>query len=90
MPEVDKSDIAQDEWHPSAELARRWLNKEVEKDPTYLSRWLESLTSCNIDNQSRLNDICIGSIKRILNREKISDRYLLGLVWMLRHGCEDV
>jgi hypothetical protein len=45
--------------------------------------WNESFASAAISG-SRLGAICSGTIERILDRQPVSDRYLLGLVWAMR------
>ena len=45
--------------------------------------WLESLSSCAIEN-NRLAEILAETLHRVMTGEKVSDRYLLGLAWFLK------
>lgn len=84
----DRSNLRPDEWHPSAESAREWLNEQAKRDPLFLSGWSESFASCAIEG-NRLAEVCSGTLRRIMSGEKISDRYLLGLVWAMRYGDKE-
>lgn len=66
------------EAHPAAHEAMRWLRNHY---PMPMLR--ESLASCAIEG-NRLGEICCETIRRLDAGEPVSDRYLLGLCWMLR------
>jgi hypothetical protein len=44
----------------------------------------ESLASTAIEGND-LSEICMETLRRLVNGEPVSDRYLLGLAWMLRN-----
>ncbi len=70
--------------HPAAEGARQWLIEYVRRKDAYaLLRLQESFASCAIGS-NRLAEICSETLRRLLNKEPVSDRYLLGLVWTIR------
>lgn len=43
----------------------------------------EAFASCAIES-NRLAEICLETIRRMKNKEIVSDRYLLGLAWALK------
>lgn len=67
--------------HPMAQDAFHWIVENYTNSELYLQ--LEVLSSCAISN-NRLAKICAETLRRILNIEAVSDRYLLGLAWYLR------
>lgn len=65
--------------HPATESARIWLlNSKVD-----LFMYRESFASCALSG-NRLAEICSETLDRLLNKQPISDRYFLGLVWTIR------
>lgn len=70
--------------HPAAEGARQWLISYVRRKDSYaLLRLQESFASCALEG-NRLAEICSETLRRLLSKEPVSDRYLLGLVWTIR------
>lgn len=70
--------------HPAAEGARQWLIGYIQRKDAYaLLRLQESFASCGLEG-NRLAEICCETLRRLLNKEPVSDRYLLGLVWTIR------
>ena len=70
--------------HPAAEGARQWLIGYIQRNDAHaLLRLQESFASCAIEG-NRLAEICSETLRRLLNKEPVSDRYLLGLVWTIR------
>lgn len=82
----DRSELAVTEYHPSADSALRWYKVWATDFQRYMLM-KESLASTAIEN-NRLAEICLGTIHRIENKEPVSDRYLLGLVWFLRGSVD--
>lgn len=70
--------LADREPHPAALSARDWLAKKPDLGAT-----LEALASCALAG-NRTAQVCAGTLRRLLNGEPVSDRYLLGLAWTLR------
>jgi hypothetical protein len=66
-----------DEWHPMAEHAVQYVRSNLS------AHTIEAIASCAIEG-NRAAEICMGTIHRLQNREPVSDRYILGLAWMLR------
>ena len=65
--------------HPAAFSAKTWILKKGRVD---LLSWQESFASCAIEGD-RLSEICGETLHRLLNGEPVSDRYILGLAWMM-------
>lgn len=77
--------LAETEPHPSAFGARAWVAKQSATD---LMSWRESFASCAIEG-NRMASICGGTLDRLMHGQPVSDRYVLGLAWFLRHGGEE-
>ena len=75
-------DLQQNEPHPAAYLALEWV-KAIPLNE--LMSWQESFSSCAIEG-NRVGEICSETLRRLLNNEPVSDRYLLGLSWAMRYG----
>lgn len=52
----------------------------IQKDK--LMRYQGSLSSCAIEG-NRLAEVCAETLRRLLNSEPVSDRYIMGLAWAL-------
>ena len=68
--------------HPAAYKAQQWIARQ---SPDSLTMWLESFSSCAIEG-NRLAEVCGETLRRLLNGEPVSDRYLLGLYCTIREG----
>jgi len=71
--------------HPSAFHARQWI---AEQSYENLCIAQEAYSSCAIEGNP-LAEVCSETLRRLMNGEPVSDRYVLGLAWNLRHGGED-
>lgn len=79
---ADESELKPSEIHPSAYSAMEWFNKwRSDLQDYFLLK--ESLASTAIEG-NRTAQICLGTLERLEKNEKVSDRYLLGLVWFIR------
>ena len=72
--------------HPSAGRAMQWINESYSL--LDLMKVRESLASTAIEG-NRLAEICVETLRRLLDGESVSDRYLLGLAWLLRELHDD-
>jgi hypothetical protein len=79
-PLDDRSTLGVTEPHPAVHSARDYLVSIADK----LFLYQESFASCAIEG-NRLAEICSGTLRRLMNREPVSDRYLLGLAWTIRN-----
>lgn len=77
----NRGTLKEGEHHPSAEDAKAWLVRRWTLENICL--WKECLASTALSG-NRLSEVCLGTLQRIEDREPVSDRYLLGLVWLLR------
>ena len=68
--------------HPSAVFALEWL-RDLD-----LLMWRESLASNAIEG-NRSAEICLETLRRLLENEPVSDRYLLGLAWFIK-DCKEI
>ena len=74
-----KGELKLGEPHPAAFDAKEWI---VKMDQSEIAMWMESFSSCSIED-NRLGEICAETLRRLLNSEPVSDRYLLGLAWTM-------
>ena len=81
----DRSTIREGEHHPAADLALKKINDMPYQE---LIMWQASFSSCAIEG-NRLAEICSGTISRLIDGEPVSDRYLLGLAWVMFHKKEE-
>lgn len=73
------SDLNLGEPHPSARAALTWV---VKAGPVQHTIWQESLASCALSG-NRMAEICSETLRRVMYAEPVSDRYILGLAYML-------
>lgn len=66
--------------HPSAHIAMDFLKEYLIKNSPFTL--IESLASCAIEG-NKIAEICGETLRRFLAKEPISDRYLMGLCWLL-------
>ncbi len=82
MDESTVGTLKEGEVHPSAHKAFAWVKEKLIDVPKYF-RLLEAMSSCAIEG-NRLAEVCGETLRRIMNGQNISDRYLLGLAWFLK------
>lgn len=80
----DRTTLAPSEYHPSAEDALKYISSFGLSELALLQ---ESFSSCAIEG-NRLAEVCSGTLRRLIAKEPVSDRYLLGLVWAIRNMRE--
>ena len=68
------------EFHAAASSAGFWLKSLPLVE---LLQWQESFASCAIEG-NRCAELCGETLRRWMVGESVSDRYLLGLVWVMR------
>lgn len=74
--------LKEGEPHPIAQEALSYLSSLGIEE---LWKWQEAFCSCAIEN-NRLGEICAGTMDRLLKKEPVSDRYLLGLAFTILHS----
>ena len=75
----DRGTLLPGEYHPSADSAAAYIRSMPLHD---LALAQESLCSCALSG-NRLAEVCAETLRRFLDGETVSDRYLLGLAWFL-------
>ena len=79
LSERSRGTLGITEIHPSALDAEKWIMSLNTSD---LFLWQETFASCSTED-NRLAEICSETLRRLLNGEPVSDRYLLGLAWVI-------
>lgn len=82
MNVIDRSELNIDEWHPCADSAIHFITS---KPMDELLKHREALASCALSG-NRLAEVCHGTLNRIINRDPVSDRYVLGLAWYIKES----
>lgn len=77
---MTKGTLKENEYHPSADSAMRYINKLGFKK---LMQYQEAFSSCALSG-NRMAEICSETLSRILKKDKLGDGYLLGLAWAIR------
>jgi hypothetical protein len=73
------------ETHPASQSAFRYV---VGLGIVKQSIYLESFSSCAIEG-NRLGEICAETLRRVMNGEQISDRYVCALAYTIKEMEED-
>jgi hypothetical protein len=73
------------ETHPASQSAFRYV---VGLGIVKQSIYLESFSSCAIEG-NRLGEICGETLRRVMNGEQISDRYICALAYTIKEMEED-
>ena len=77
---TERGTLAPAESHPAAYSALDWLaNVPLAERMS----WYESFHSTAIEG-NRLAEVCAETLRRTMEGEPVSDRYLLGLVWTMQ------
>jgi hypothetical protein len=66
--------------HPAARDALQYV---AELGFMRQSALMESFSSCAIEG-NRFAEVCGETLRRVMHREPVSDRYILGLAWAIR------
>ncbi len=75
----DPTTLSTGEPHPQSHSALAYIKVRLMTDPSLR----ESLASCALSG-NRSAEVCYGTMERIRNGEPVSDRYVLGLAWLLK------
>lgn len=72
--------LKEGEPHPMALTALEdWMALSLQEKMQHL----EACSSCALEG-NRLGEVCAGTIRRLMNGERVSDRYLLGLMYFIK------
>lgn len=77
-----RGQLKPDEPHPAAYEAQAWIASQSPED---IYQWREAFASCAIEG-NRIGAVCAETLNRLLASQPVSDRYLLGLAWVMRSG----
>lgn len=77
---TEKGTLEENEPHPATALALKFIRSLPIQE---LIAHLEALSSVAIGN-NRLAEICAETLRRFLHGEPVSDRYFLGLAWLIK------
>ena len=72
----EKGNLKVGEIHPCSHIALRYIKS------IGLAKYLESIASCALSG-NRTAEICHETLRRLMNNEPVSDRYLMGLGWFI-------
>ncbi len=81
MEHKNEATLHESEYHPAADIAMRYVIKR-RNDVHGWSVTTEAIASTAMSG-NRLAEICLSTIRRLEAGEPVSDRYLMGLAWML-------
>ena len=76
---TDTTSLKDGEAHPAALTALQYLNTLSFQEK---QDFLLTFSSLAIEG-NRLAEICYGTLRRIIDGQPVSDRYLLGLAWQI-------
>ncbi len=79
---INKNELYKGEPHPSAYDAKKYL---ISLGPSKLMVYLEAYSSCAIEGDNRMAEICGETLNRLIQGKPVSDRYILGLAWSIRN-----
>lgn len=71
------------EYHPAAESAMMYVKSQLMGDSLGACILQEAFASSGLSG-NRTAELCSETLRRILNGENVSDRYLLGLAWTMK------
>lgn len=77
------STISPNGYHPAAVPAKEWYVNWMAQNPAAYLEFKEAIASLALSG-NRLAEICLGTIERLETGQPVSDRYILGLAWMVR------
>ncbi len=66
------------EVHPSAHIARDYIAEHLALNPMTI----EAIASTALSG-SRIASICLSTYERMVSGKPVSDRYVMGLAWLL-------
>lgn len=83
---MSHDDLKDGEPHPAVYPALKWIKENYGLEELLMQQ--EAFSSCAIEG-NRLGEVCAGTLRRLMNHEPVSDRYLLGLAWTLMSFKKD-
>lgn len=84
--ELSRGTLKMGEPHPLAYSAKAWIMKNI---PYFKLLEYQGILSSVALSGNRSSEVCVETLGRLLTGMPVSDRYLLGLAWMLRNLEEE-
>lgn len=81
---MPKGELEPGEIHPAAQAAFIFIRKA---SYTEMIKWRETFATCALAG-NRLAGVCHETLRRLMEGETVSDRYLLGLAWTIKEEME--
>ena len=78
----ERGTIKEGEYHPAADSAMQYVREQMLNFKEW-GMFKESVASTALSG-NRLSEILMSTIDRLEKGEPVSDRYLLGLAWVLK------
>jgi len=85
MNEYENGVLNPGEYHPAADPAMAYIREQLEDPEIFI--FAKSMFDLSILG-NRTCQICVETLRRIQSGEPVSDRYLLGLAWILKEYNE--
>lgn len=76
---MSNDSLEEGEIHPAAHNAYAYIKESLGLRPMLV----EAMASCALSG-NRMAEVCLGTLERLRNDDPVSDRYILGLAWMLK------
>ena len=83
---MSRGDLNPTEPHPAAHSALEFVLSHSYEE---LLTWQGAFASCAIES-NRLAEICSETLRRVIHKEPVSDRYILGLAWAMRRDNDNI
>lgn len=85
MNEYENGTLNPGEYHPAADPAMGYIREQLEDPESFI--FANAIFDLSILG-NRTCQICVETLRRIQSGEPVSDRYLLGLAWILKEYNE--
>lgn len=79
-------DLKEGETHPACRIAMNIINEKSSGKNAFIL--LESMSSCAIEG-NRLAEICSKTLERIIKKQPVGERYLMGLALFISQMDKD-
>lgn len=82
MSEIESGTLEIGEVHPACYNAYKFIKSYIAERGHGIGILIEAFASIALSG-NRTGDVCGETLRRIMNNEPVSDRYILGLAWTL-------
>lgn len=77
----NEATLKENEPHPSAHIAMNFLAEQKMQFKDWMM--MQEAIASNAIEGNRMAEICLSTIRRLEEGKPVSDRYLMGLAWMV-------